>query len=381
MDKTQKERLLYIDNLRLFMIILVVIMHAAVTYSGMGSWYYKESSMLDILSTIIFGFYQSFTQGYFMGFLFLISGYFVPSAYDKKGFSKFVKDRLFRLGLPTLLYMLIIHPFIIYFILDMNWLELKPSLPAYYFWYITSLDFIGSSGPLWFALALLIFTLIYAFMRLLTKNRIKTYKKGVLNTYSLVLLILGISILAFLIRIVQPIDTSILNMQLSFFSQYIVLFVVGILSYRNEWFSKLDYAFGIKWLKMAIIPGLIIWSIIMLTNGALDGKAYFKGGLRLESSIYALWESFVAVSMSIGLIALFKEKFNYQNNFIKVLSNNSFAVYVFHAPILIILSQAMSRIDFPPLIKFLLLCIFGLTASFVFSHYILKKTPLLNKII
>src|SRR5579863_9311389 len=35
-------RLLYIDNLRWTMIVLVVTLHAAVTYSGMGSWYYKE---------------------------------------------------------------------------------------------------------------------------------------------------------------------------------------------------------------------------------------------------------------------------------------------------------------------------------------------------
>ena len=32
-----KERLLYIDNLRLLMIVFVVIMHLAVTYSGFGS--------------------------------------------------------------------------------------------------------------------------------------------------------------------------------------------------------------------------------------------------------------------------------------------------------------------------------------------------------
>lgn len=143
MDNTLKERFLYIDNLRLLMIIFVVIMHSAVTYSGIGSWYYKEGGKLDLFSTVIFGFYQSFTQGYFMGFLFLIAGYFVPSSYDKKGFSKFIKERLVRLGIPTLIYMLIIHPFIIYFILNMNWLKINPSFQKYYSEYITNLNFIG----------------------------------------------------------------------------------------------------------------------------------------------------------------------------------------------------------------------------------------------
>ena len=65
-----KERLLYIDNLRLLVIVFVVMQHLFVTVSGIGMWYYFEGAQLDTLSTIWFEFYQSFTQGYFMGLLF-----------------------------------------------------------------------------------------------------------------------------------------------------------------------------------------------------------------------------------------------------------------------------------------------------------------------
>ena len=66
-DETPKprERLLYIDNLRLLVIVLVVSIHLAVTVSGFGSWYYLYGTHLDTLSTVWFAFYQSFTQGYF----------------------------------------------------------------------------------------------------------------------------------------------------------------------------------------------------------------------------------------------------------------------------------------------------------------------------
>lgn len=380
MDNTLKKRFLYVDNLRLLMIIFVVIMHSAVTYSGIGSWYYKENGKPDLFSTIIFGFYQSFTQGYFMGFLFLIAGYFVPSSYDKKGFSKFINERLVRLGIPTLIYMLIIHPFIIYFILNMNWLKIKPSFLSYYSEYITNLNFIGGSGPLWFALALLIFSVIYALIRFFKNKNTLMIEKEKIGLKDVVMLIIFISISAFIIRIVQPIDTSVLNMQLCFFSQYIILFIVGIIAYRNEWLLQLDYKFGIKCLKAAMVPGAIIWLIIMLTGGALNGKFYFKGGLHWQSATYALWESFTAVSMSIGFIALFREKYNEQNEFIKVLSDNSFAVYVFHAPILVIISQSMKGIEFPPLIKFSILCVTGLTISFAFTNFVIKKIPVLNKV-
>jgi len=68
----RKERLLYIDYIRLLVIVLVVAQHVAVTYTGMGSWYYKEGAPLDVLTMIGFSFYESATQGYFMGLLFLI---------------------------------------------------------------------------------------------------------------------------------------------------------------------------------------------------------------------------------------------------------------------------------------------------------------------
>jgi hypothetical protein len=42
-----KERALYIDNLRLLVIVLVVSIHLAVTVSGFGSWYYVYGTHLD----------------------------------------------------------------------------------------------------------------------------------------------------------------------------------------------------------------------------------------------------------------------------------------------------------------------------------------------
>ena len=35
----QKNRFAYLDNVRSLVIFLVVAMHSAVTYSGMGGWY------------------------------------------------------------------------------------------------------------------------------------------------------------------------------------------------------------------------------------------------------------------------------------------------------------------------------------------------------
>ena len=377
----EKKRLLYIDNLRLLMIIFVVIQHLAVTYSGMGSWYYMDGRPLGIVSTAVFGFYQSFTQGYFMGFLFLIAGYFIPGAYDKKDFGKYIKDRFIRLMVPALFYMLVINPLILYFELGVYWLTPKPGFFEFFGGYITSTSVLEGSGPLWFAIALFIFSAVYGLVRLINKPHIERWQSVAPRTTNVILLIMLIAVFAFLIRTVQPIGTSVLNMQLSYFAQYIVLFIIGIIAYRSDLFSKISLKAGKRWLFAAIVPGFIAWSAIMLLCGALSGNENYNGGFTWESAVYALWESFTAVAVSAGLIAIFREKCNAQSLLIKTMSDNAFAVYVFHAPIIIAVAQLFAPLDWLPIFKFALLIVICLPLCFAATHFVFRRIPLLKKIL
>lgn len=371
---TAKKRLFFIDNIRLSMIILVVLLHTSVTYSGIGGWYYIENKSVDTVSKIIFAMFNTFSQAYFMGLLFLIAGYFIPGAFDKKGTGKFIKDRLLRLGLPVVIYIFIINPFIEYFIFGIFLNKSVQPFNQYYINYIKPFSFLGNTGPLWFAFALLIFTLFYALARTIFNKptKVKKYKKYP-NNSSIIAITLLITFLTFGVRIFQPFGVSILNMQLCFFSQYIVLFIIGILAYRNSWFTNLPYEFGVLWLKMSLGLGLILWLLIMLFGGPLNGKEYvILGGLYWQSAIYAFWEQFVCAGMCLGLIVIFRDKFNYQGKLLKFLSQNAFGVYVFHAPILISISVLLRNIHLYPLIKFGIIAPITLLISFTFSYLIRK---------
>ena len=161
-----RERLFYIDNLRLLVIMLVISIHLAVTVSGLGSWYYTYGTHLDTLSTVWFAFYQSFTQGYFLGLLFLISGYFVAGSYDRKGFGGFVGDRFKRLVIPTLIFMIAITPFI-------EIVELGNKSTGF-----NLIGFLSGTGPMWFAAALFGFSLIYGLVRLISRRSAAASDKG-----------------------------------------------------------------------------------------------------------------------------------------------------------------------------------------------------------
>jgi hypothetical protein len=276
--------------------------------------------------------------------------------------------------------MLLITPFILYVQLDLNWVRPKPNFPSYYVHYVGNLQFIKNSGPMWFAFALLIFSVIYGLVRILVKMPSASKKEFKPEIKNEIILILIISICAFLIRLIQPIGTSILGMQLCHFSQYVILFIAGILAYRNNLFSKLDLRTGKRWFFFGLLPGTLIWLVIMIFGGAIHGDQNFNGGLSWQAAAYALWESFVAVSMSIGLISLFKEKFNQQTNFVKNLSDNSFAVYVFHPPIIIAAAQLFKPLDWLPIIKFAILCLICIPICFAFTYFIVRRIPLLRNV-
>jgi glucan biosynthesis protein C len=382
-EKTRPARLLYIDNIRWLIIIFVVFTHAAVTYSALGSWYYTEPANLDVLSFIIFGIYLTFTQAYSMGILFLIAGYFVPASFDHKGFDKFLGDRAIRLGVPTLIYIFLINTAIVYYILAFQWQELHQPAEQAFLDYILSLDFLSGTGPMWFALALLIFSAVYAAVRLFLpvpeRRQVDGKLPGHLAVAELVLLI---TVCTFSVRLIQPIGTSVMNMQLCFFSQYIILFAVGIIAYRKNWFARIPYSFGMAWFKVAIIGGSLFWLAIMVLGGVLSGDfSNYSGGFHWQSAAYSFWESFFCVGVCLGLLVLFREYYNWQGGFERFMSENYFAVYFFHAPILILVTLAMRDLLWSPLLKFIIAGSISVMLCFLISHLVLRKIPLLKRVL
>jgi len=385
----ETSRVAFIDNLRWLVIGMVVVMHACVTYSGLGSWYYKEPSALGAPSLLVFSVYQSFAQAFFMGLLFLISAYFIPRAYDRKGFCRFVRDRLFRLGVPTLVYMLILNPLIALVMAAFKGQTLTAAaVGAQYARYIGSFQFLSGTGPLWFAFALLVFSILYAVVRVIAdavqgpaRAGARTLRKPTVLTHGKVLAVIFlIALVAFLVRIVQPIGTSVLNMQLSFFTQYVVLFLIGLWTARADVLRTLPTGFGMSWLRLAFAAGVPAWFLLGGLGGALTGSMdTFGGGLHWQAAGYALWESFFCVAFSIGLITLYRERMNAPSRVTCFLSTSAFGVYVFHAPILVGISMALHRFTAAPLAKAALVSVIALAASVVCAALV-RTVPGLRRV-
>ncbi|HBE77332.1 MAG TPA: hypothetical protein DDW65_06060 [Firmicutes bacterium] len=137
---------------------------------------------------------------------------------------------------------------------------------------------------------------------------------------------------------------------------------------------NIPYSFGIIWFKIALWIGIPFWIAIIFGGGALKGMARYNGGPYWQTAAYALWESFFCIGICLGLLVIFREKFNSQGRISKFLSKNAFAVYVFHAPILVILSMLAWDIAFYPLLKMALMVIIALPVCFGIGALI-RKIP------
>merc|ERR1712102_89909 len=68
-------------------------------------------SLKETRSFLTGGFWFTFVnQDYFMATFFLVSGLFCPRSLDRKGFRKFVVDKLVRLGGAWLLWTMLLGP-------------------------------------------------------------------------------------------------------------------------------------------------------------------------------------------------------------------------------------------------------------------------------
>ena len=362
------------------MIMLVVSMHAAVTYSHLGSWYYMEDRPVSAVETGLFATYQATLQSFFMGFLFFIAGYFVPGAYDSKGPGKFIRDRAFRLGLPLLFFVFILQPIAIYCIGLFHGEDVAPNgFTGLYSHYITSGHWLGGTGPLWFCEALLIFCLAYAGFRMLARPIATTAVPGKARIWGLIVLI---AVLTFLVRFPWPNGTSFYNLQFCYFSQYVAYFIAGTLAFRGGWLDKFTTADGKYWGRVALIGGLLLWVALLALGGATKGSlSAYQGGLHWQSLGMAFWESMTGTAISLYLLVMFQERFNRQGSAARFFSANAFAVYVFHTPVLIAISRLASPVQTPLLLKFLFLTIISILVSYALCSLLFRKLPLLRRIL
>jgi surface polysaccharide O-acyltransferase-like enzyme len=195
---------------------------------------------------------------------------------------------------------------------------------------------------------------------------------------------LAIGLVTFLVRIWLPVGWYFapLGLQFPHFPQYIGLFLVGTIAYRRGWLSTIseDAARGKLWGR--VVASLIALApVLFVLGGALEGNTEpFRGGLYWQNLVYALWEQFLCVGMVISLLVWFRKRHDHQGKLARTMSNSAYAVYIFHAPILLFVSIGLRSVEMYPLLKFALAAAICIPLCFLFSGFV-RKLPVARRIL
>jgi surface polysaccharide O-acyltransferase-like enzyme len=375
-SKEQTKKIYYIDYLKVVVTTLVVLHHTLITYGAPGGWYYTQKTSV-VAAISLMTVFVTINQSFFMGFFFFLSAYFIPTSYRKKGAARFVKDRLIRLGIPLIFYSFMLSPilsYLIYFFAQGNHVTLAQYLGGFDDW----IDF----GVLWFVAALLLFTLVYVVWQQIRGN---TDDQLVLPAPSVRLILLVatcVGVLSFLVRTVFPVGWVLrpVGFQLGYFSQYIVLFILGLLASKYGWLHQLDYSMGKRFLRYALRL-LLFFPLFFVMQKVLhlpqDG---FTGGWRWQQLLFAVWEQVLGFCIVVALLSIGRQKWNSPSSWITKLSRYTFAVYIFHPLVLISLALAFRNWPIEPALKLLFVAPLAVSCSFLLAS-VVTRIPGVNRVI
>ncbi|MBP5403191.1 MAG: acyltransferase [Treponema sp.] len=341
--KTQP-RSFYLDNLKIFLTVLVIAHHAMIPFTGGEGWPFVPSNADESMPYMWH--FLSTNAAFFMGLFFMISGYFVPKSFDRQGFLSFAGKKVLRLFVPFIVLSVII-------------------------------SFAGGtpdSGHAWFLGSLFLFCLIYALARLaaekfFNKTDSAVEKKPVeLSVLFIAVFVLIMGAGSFLIRFFYPQDKWIFLWAFKFepahYLQYIMMFIFGVMAGRGNWFEKMSDAFGCT---------IFIIGILFCIGNYLRGDGFWGG---FVYHWFGFYESFLCVTLCTGLVWFFKSFVNWSNKFWQWCSVQAFGAYIVHLFVLLIVEKLLDKIWLGVAGKYFAVVILSAVISFLIPgifHLICNK--------
>jgi glucan biosynthesis protein C len=363
---TDKNRLYYLDNLKVFLIILVIMHHVGQAYGTTGGgWFYSYPGDRVKPLGVFFGFNASF----FMGLFFFISGYFYPQSFDRHGARKFIIDKLIRFGIPLIFVYLLITPLLEY-VKYVHYVH-HISFQDFYIrtWQKYGLHIVYPGGfhfaHLWFVEHLLVYSMLYAAIRTVLQKSVPSLSVTTTRKARLYIIIPYILVLGIVTDLMRtswgfPIDRWIsflgfIQMEPAHLPQYLSFFVFGILAYRWSFLDSITTPRNMLWL----LPGLGIFVVTVIqlyTTG--HQQAFFMWDYR---------EALLCVGVCIGFLALFKAFFNRSGRLMQFLSENAYGTYVVHVPVVVALQYAFDPVHAGAFTLFVIVSLLSIPGSFLVS--------------
>lgn len=361
----KKPRLYYIDSLRTWLTLLVVVHHCF--WVVVAGWFpFYRPWQLDTPTTIIGYMLLSGDQAYFMGLFFFLSGLVTTPSLKRKGPGVFLKDRFYRLMIPAILYDFFFFPLLICFV-NATWYVPKGGSTSSFSGVWTSyFKDIGRNvftmNHMWFLVTLFALSL----MAVGLIHSVESWKKFVFTQHpiesisqkSMVFLLIKMSsllvVLNYLLRLPFPDGYPWYPVvgNLAFIMQYIVAFTSGILANSYQFLDHIR----ISHLRVTLGCAILFYFLFQVCQTYLYVMLRSTIGFYLQTFLITLFEQFFAVFWSYSLLGYFKEYRNAKpSQFFSRLIGSAYATYIVHQWIIIPLAVGLAYTSLYPIVVILIL--------------------------
>jgi peptidoglycan/LPS O-acetylase OafA/YrhL len=376
-----RQRLFFLDNIKVFLTLLVIFHHAGQAYGPTGGFWEYKSSLGETIPAL--GRFFAVNAAYFMGFFFLISGYFMVMSYDKNNGSKFLRKRLIKFGIPLLFAVTIMIPLQRYF----HYIKYSGNIPLSFIQYYANIwlgingkpdGFIVSThfpelnfGHTWYIEHLLVYSFIYWIIRAVFRKKIIKEQNKPLSTWKILVITLIVAVSTTIVMNWYPYDTweallGFFQVEIAHWPQYIILFIVGCIAYRKNWIFTLKAKIGYIFLSIAVIMVLIV---------------YIGGFNQLLMDTLDIYSSILAVFIIFGIITLFREKLNKITPCLNIMARISYAAYIIHYPIILIIEYSLDKVTIGGAWgKFIVVSFLSILISYGVS-FLLTRVKYINKVV
>lgn len=347
-DAIKVNRIYFLDNLRTFMIFLVVLYHAGGVYESSGIW--ASFWLVDDPSTNnLAGIINLIIDIFVMPTIFFISGFFTPlSIRSKKGWA-FPKHRFKRLIIPWVVAVLTLIPlYKIIFLYSRNLPQ--ESWSTYFHWS----NGIWSQNWLWFLPVLFLFDMLYFLLSKVNLDKLNFTLAKAVGAIFLIGFLYSFCMSVFNIR--GWTKTPLIDFQNERLLIYFMIFLLGSLCYKLEIFES-----DVTSKKLYIVICCIAWIPLNLYIVVLINFFIRPGSFIFSETIdtILLWLGFhlSLLCLLYLMITTFRYYLNRAGKILKALNENSYYVYIIHVIVLGCLALILLDTTIPSLLKYLTLAV------------------------
>ncbi len=382
------ERLYYLDNIRYFLVLLVVVLHAACAYSNYLPWWPvndKNASFFDGWLRLM--------DIFLMPGLFFIAGYFALPSLIKERYQTwgFIRKKLLRLGIPWLIGVTLLGPvrlsifqytrFTRYDFWD-NVVTLNRSAISFYTGIIDS-SYQFTHLYFWFISLLLLFFIFFALVhkswQTLTghsssDNRVSD-PTGASILVALLCVGLASAVITFFIHglFANSANKSpwllignLIQFQPTKITLYVLNFGVGIYAYHKRWFfnGKVPGHF-VLWLTLSVVLYLV-WEAAF---ASIVQSFSMKMGI-----VLVFTRPLLHFSILLTLLAFGVKYWQNRSKINRTLSENSYTIYIVHMLFVWFMQLALVGFwDVSIYLKFFVVALSSALLSWAASHYLIRN--------